>query len=183
MTVLDKGRFLVMVSIPLLDNMNIFENFNIFNIPVPAKNPVVPADKLPSMVAWYGLETSPIAVNLAQIKYVPLTATEQELCASPLQHYCDVRSYVYSMTSSKLCTVELFMKDTDNVKNYCETEVEPNSMLPKAYHITDGLWLKTSQNTLTCTGVCPQKQKETMRVNPPLCIIKLNMSCTAQVVI
>ena len=105
--------------------------------------------------------------------------TEQEHCTSPLQHYCDIRSPVCSMTSSKLCTVVLFMKDTENVKNYFKTEVEPNSILPRAYHTIDSLWFKTSQNTLTLTTVCPQKQKETMTVNPLLGIINLNMSCTA----
>ena len=49
-TVLDKGGFLVIVSIPMLDNMNTFEIFNIFNMPVPVKDPVVPTDKISSMV-------------------------------------------------------------------------------------------------------------------------------------
>ena len=71
------------------------------------------------------------------------------------------------------------MKDTENVKNYCKTEVEPNSILPRAYHVIDGLWFLATQNTLAFTIVCPQKQKETMIVNPPLGIIKLNMPCTA----
>ena len=37
-------------------------------MPVLINDPAVPIDKLPSMVAWYRLETSPIAVNLAQMK-------------------------------------------------------------------------------------------------------------------
>ena len=57
------------------------------------------------------------------------------------------------MTSSKLCTVALFMKDTkDYVKNYCKTEVKPNSILPKAYHIIDGSWFIASWNFLTVTA-------------------------------
>ena len=88
--ILDKGRILEIVSIPLLDNMNTFEIFNILNIPVPVKDPAVPTNKLPSMVAWYRLETSSIAVYLAWMKYILLTTTEQEHCTSPLQHYCDV---------------------------------------------------------------------------------------------
>ena len=62
------------------------------------------------------------------MKYALLTPIEH--CISLLWHYCDVRSPVYSITSSKLCTVALFMKDTENIKNYCKTEVEPNSILP-----------------------------------------------------
>ena len=49
-TILDKSRFLVIVSIPLFDNVNTFEIFNIFNMPVPVKD-LVPTDKLSSMVA------------------------------------------------------------------------------------------------------------------------------------
>ena len=73
------------------------------------------------------------------MKYALLTFTEQEHCTSPLWHHCDVRSPLYSMTSSKLCMVALFMKDSENVKNYCKTEVEPNPILPRAYQIIDGL--------------------------------------------
>ena len=113
------------------------------------------------------------------MKYALLPPTEKEHCTSPVWHYCDVRSPVYSMTSSKLYTVALFMKDTDNVKNYCKTEVELNFILPKGYHIIDGLWFIASQNILTLTVAFPWKQKETMIVNPPLGIIKLNMSCIA----
>ena len=47
-------------------------------MPVTVKDPFLPTYKLPSMVAWYRLETSSIAVNLAQMKYVLLTATDQE---------------------------------------------------------------------------------------------------------
>ena len=64
-TGLHKGRALVIVLILLLDNMNTFEIFNIFNMAVLVKDPVAPTEKLPSMVAWYRFEMSSIAVNLA----------------------------------------------------------------------------------------------------------------------
>ena len=38
-TVLDKGQCLVIISIPLLDMFNKFENFDIFSMPEPIKNP------------------------------------------------------------------------------------------------------------------------------------------------
>ena len=86
---------------------------------------------------------------------------EQEHCTSPLWYYCGVRSPVYSVSSSKLCTVTQFMKDTDNVRKYCRTEVEPNSIIPRAYYVIDWLWFIATQSTLTFTEVCPKKQKET----------------------
>ena len=83
------------------------------------------------------------------------------------------------MISSKLCTVAQFMKDTENVKKYCKTEIEPISILPRAYHVIDGLWFIANQNTLTLPVICPQKQRKTLIVNPPLSTIKLKMSYTA----
>ena len=61
------------------------------------------------------------------------------------------------MTSSKLCMVVLFMKETENAKNYCKTEGESNSILCKVCHVIVGLWFIGTQNTLAFTVVCPQK--------------------------
>ena len=71
------------------------------------------------------------------------------------------------MTSNKLCTVVLFMKDTDNVKNYCKAEVELNSILHRAYHIIDGYVVYSyPEHSYMFTIVCSQKQKGTLLVNP-----------------
>ena len=71
------------------------------------------------------------------------------------------------------------MKDTENVKNYCKNGVEPNSILPREYHIIDGLWLITTQNALTLTVVSLRNERKLLVVNPLVGIIKLNMCCTA----
>ena len=80
-------------------------------MPGPFKDSLVPKDQSPNMVAWYRLEASSIAINTAEMKYVLLTDREQEHCASPLRHYCNIRSPVYPMALSKLCVIALFMKD------------------------------------------------------------------------
>ena len=123
---LDKDRFVVIVSIPLLDKINIFEIYDVFNMPVPH-------DKTPNMVASYRLEAVSIAVNCAEMKYVLLNDREQEHCISP------IRSPIYSTAPSMLSIIALFLKDKEMMKN-CESGVRPNSILPKASHIVDGLW-------------------------------------------
>ena len=54
-TVLDKEQFLVMLSISLLAKFNKFEISDIFSISVPIKNPKLPNDNLPKLVAWYNV--------------------------------------------------------------------------------------------------------------------------------
>ena len=53
-------------------------------MPVPVKDPLIPTDKCPNLIVWYRLETTLIAVNLAFMNYVLLTAMEQEHCILPL---------------------------------------------------------------------------------------------------
>ena len=52
-------------------------------------------------------------------------------------------------------------------------------VLPIASHIIDGLWFVAEQQVVTFTVVCPGKEKETVDIDPPIGMIKLNMSCTA----
>ena len=69
---LDKGRFLVIVLIPLLDKINKSEIYDVFNMPVPH-------DKTANMLAPYRLEAVSIAVNLVEINYVLLNDREQNI--------------------------------------------------------------------------------------------------------
>ena len=108
-------------------------------MPVPLKDSLVPKDQSSNIIAWYRLEASSIAINIAEMKYVLLTDREQEHCTSPLRHYCDVRSPLYPMALSKLCVIALFMKDEERIAKNCNSIIEPNSVLPIASHIIDGL--------------------------------------------
>ena len=122
-TVLDEGRFLVIASIPLLDKINNFEIYDVFNMPVPH-------DKTPNMVVSYRLEAVSIAISLAEMKHVLLNDREQKYCISPSKHYCDIRSLVYSIAPSKLCIIALFLKDKERMMKNCDSVVRPNSILP-----------------------------------------------------
>ena len=49
-----------------------------FCLPVPIKYHKKPNDKLLDMVTWYNLEANSIAINVDQMKYVPLSKKEQD---------------------------------------------------------------------------------------------------------
>ena len=61
-----------------------------------------------------------------------LEADELVHCSTPLLEYCNVKSSIFSINLMKLCVVTLLMKNKDNIKAYCQTEVIPSSFLPKA---------------------------------------------------
>ena len=166
-TILDHAQFLVIVSVCLLDAVNKFEVYNIYNLPLPIKDPNVAVKEMPNMVAEFKLESKLLAINLEQMKYILLTSAELESCTSPLHHYCDIRSPVYPINLSKLC-----------IAAYCQTTVKPNFLLPMALHIIQGLWVIASQKDLRFSVTYPEDKRSIFISRPPLDTIKLGMSCS-----
>ena len=83
-----------------------------------------------------------------------LEADESVHCSTPPTEYCNFKSSIFPITISKLCVVALFMRNKDNVKAYCQTEVIPNSLLPKATYVFHGIWIITTQAELSFSIVC-----------------------------
>ena len=69
-----------------------------------------------------------------------------------------------------------------NVKDLCKAKVRPNSILPMAEHIKNGLWLISTavplEFRITCDSQGILKGRNT-RVMPPIGLINLNQSCIA----
>ena len=100
------------------------------------------------------------------MKYVLLIDREQEHCSSPLRHYCDIRSPIYSIVPSKLCIIALFLKDKEKMMKNHDLVVRHNWTLPKASHIVYGLWFVATQQILTCTVVCLTKEERLLLCIP-----------------
>ena len=122
-TILDRGMFLVVVLVPLLNRNNKFEIYNVINSQLPFYDSDLTVSLQPNFVAKYKLETSALAINLERMKYMILEVDELVQCSIPLLEYCNVKSSIFPINLSKLCVVALFMKDKDNIKAYCQTEV------------------------------------------------------------
>ena len=178
-TIFNHVQFLVIVSVSLLDAVNKFEVYNIYNLLLPIKDPNVAAKEMANMVAEFKLESKLLSINLEQMKCILFTSAELESCTSPLHHYCDIRSPVYPINLSKLCIVALFLKNKDNVKAYCQTTVKHNFLLPMALHIIQGLWIIASHKELRLSVSCPEDKRSIFISRPPLDTIKLGMSCSA----
>ena len=89
-----------------------------------------------------------------------------------------MRSSIFPVNLSKLCVVALFMKKTENVEKFCQTEVLPNSLLPKATYVLDGIWIVATQVELSFSIVCPNYTK-VMLAKPPITVMSLGMGCSA----
>ena len=129
-------------------------------------------------MAKYKLETSALAINPERTKYIILEADKLVHCSTPLLEYCNVKSSVFTFNLGKLCVVALFMKNKGNVKAYCQTEVTPNSLLPKATYVFDGIWIIATQVELFFSILCKYYTKVLLS-KTSISVLSLEMGCSA----
>ena len=177
-TILDKGMFLVVVNLPLIDRDHKFEIYQIINSPLPYHDPKLDTEQQPKFSVRYKLESMALAINPEKTNYMILDQVELAHCSTPLLDYCNVKSSLFPVNLNKLCIVALFMKNKENVGKYCKTEVTPNSLLPKATYVFDGIWVIATQTELTFSIICSDYTKID-KVRPPMTVMSLEMGCSA----
>ena len=175
--ILDEDKFLVIVSVPLLDRETTFEIYKVFNAPLPYYNQSIPTELQPDIVVQYRLETSALAINAEKTKYMLLNSDELNHCSTPLLSYCSVRSLVFPVNPSQRWIVSLFLNNVEIIETVCQKEVIPNSILPEANYLFDGIWIVASQKELKFSLVCSNYTKM-VTANPPLDVITLGMACS-----
>ena len=106
----DGNRFLVIVSLPLLDIQRVFDVYKIFNIPVVYKNT--------SMTATYKLESNYVAINTEGTHFNLLNDDEALQCNKPAQKFCAPRSPIYALVNYIPCVMALFGR-ADMVNTKC----------------------------------------------------------------
>ena len=96
-TILDRGMFLVVVLVPLLDRDIKFEIYNVINSQLHFYYSHLTVSLQPIFVAKYKLETSALAINPERTKYMILEGDELVHCSTPLLEDCNVKSSVFPL--------------------------------------------------------------------------------------
>ena len=173
-TIFDKDRILIVVSIPLIDQSELYEIFRPHNLPVPMR---IDQDK--DVVAQYELEATAIAINKERTNYVLLTDNEVIECSNPITTFCRIRSPIYPVNQNKMCVITLFLRNDKLIDSTCKSIVKLNTTLPLAQYISDGHWVITTTQVLRFSIVCQNASRFSLEVEPPLQVIKLDMTCHA----
>ena len=180
-TIAEPDKILVVVPIPLLESNSDWEVYQVHNLPVPFNSNNGEATTQSPMVAQYRLEANAIAVNTERTNFVLLTKDKMESCSKPVVGLCPIKSPVYPISLSKFCITALFMNNQQQIKESCRTSARLNYVIPMAEYLTDGYWIVTTQRRLSFSVVCQTERTRVgdIRVEPPLGVVRLGMSCTA----
>ena len=182
-TTFETEQIYIIMNIPLINAADSYDVFNVHNMAVPNaamyKNKKKVLKRNTHMTAKFDLEARAIGVNKEETKYVILNDEETHNCARSDVAYCHFTSPIYSMNVNKYCVIALFQNKKNKVSDLCRTLIYPNAILPRANHISQGLWAISTIDTIIFTISCDNGKTKKKRIKPPLDLIRLNPNCVA----
>ena len=175
-TLMEGSRLVVVISIPLLDNIGSFEVYRIHNMALPRNG-----SNQTDVLARFSLETDAIAVDKRRTQFALLSLLELQGCSDPLRAYCTFMSPVYSILATKMCVIQIFLGHQEGITKFCRTVIQPNTPSPQAKYLTDGHWAITSAVPLTFSVLCnsTSSSSRVIRIRTPIDIVSLDLACSA----
>ena len=162
-------KILILIKLPLIDHDSSLDLYRVYNLPV--FNPSL------NKALTYQLEANTLAVSRDR-KYATIPTESEFLeCTLASGHFCNLRSALYHMQSSKMCIIALFLKDEIAINENCEMKVI-NITGPVALYLDQGTWAIATTDTEQMKVTCPL-QTHVISIEPPLSIVKLEPACSA----
>ena len=162
-------KILILIKLPLIDHDSSLDLYRVYNLPV--LNPSL------NKALTYQLETNTLAVS-KDGKYATIPTESEFLeCTLASGHFCNLRSALYHMQSSKMCIIALFLKDEIAIDKNCEMKVI-NITGPVALYLDQGTWAIATTDTEQMKVTCPL-QTHVISIEPPLSIVELEPACSA----
>jgi hypothetical protein len=119
-TIFLDNKILIIISIPLLDQSDVYEIYHAHNLPLPLQRHGTNNDVY-DIVAQYQIEANTlIAINKERTKCVLLTSDETLQCKNPVTGFCSIKSPIYSVNTNKFCITALFMKNAELIGPFCQ---------------------------------------------------------------
>ena len=183
MSTFEADQIFIIMNIPLINAADSYNIFRIYNMAVPNalmyNNKKKASKRNTHMTARFDLEARSIGVNKEETKYVILNEKESQNCAQSNIAYCQFSSPIYSMNVNKYCVIALFKNKKNKISELCKTMVFPNDILPRAEHVSQGIWAISTFETIVFTISCDNGRVYKKKIKSPLDLVKLEPNCVA----
>lgn len=108
-----------------------------------------------------------------------LAQEEATKCETDVLNTCTSKSPVYVSGNHELCVLNLFMKNAERIPPSCKVELLTGGVLPQAISVADGIWAVAVEERIELSKVCDEKKTKSVKVKPPLTLVKLPLGCSA----
>ena len=163
------NKIIILIKVPLIDHDSSLDLYKVYNLPI--FNPSL------NKALTYQIETDILAVSMDSNYATIPTESEFLECTLASGHFCNIRSALYHMHSSKMCIIALFLKDDTAINENCEMKVI-NITGPLALYLDQGTWAIATTDTEQMEVTCPL-EKYVISIDPPLSMVDLEPACSA----
>lgn len=125
-------NLIIAMTIPLLDTNKRFEVFKAQNLPVPNLK-----TNQSTMLARYGVDTKAIAIDDVRSTYTTFKI-EARLWQRKHGHFCSIDKSFYSVSSSNLCVIRIFLNNISETEKQCSITLKNNLVHPNAVNLREG---------------------------------------------
>ena len=183
-TTMFDNKIMIILHIPLINQVDQLEIFEVINLPLPNLHTKIISDTLKQkkMTAMYDIESEIIAIDKARTKYSLLTKDQSKHCMSNKFDVCKVITPLYPANINKFCVMALFLSNREIIKSHCNIIIKMNGILPVAKYIHKGIWAVALQETLSFAINCKYNMSSTTQIkiiHPPIDTISLPEGCIA----
>jgi len=178
--IIENNKMVMVVKIPLNEQYEYYQMYSIINIPLTFANTTKSQLTSNMAVAKYDIPYAGIAINSKQTKYALLESGEISSCIGA--PFCQLMKPLYPIELSNTCIVHIFMNKQDLVAQNCRELVKPDTQLPYAEYITNGVWVVVTPKPLRLSITCKREnnlESSWSTINPPFDIITIPQGCTA----
>ena len=133
-TTMIENKIMIILHIPLANQVDRLEIFEVINLPLPNLDSKVVYDsfKPKRMTAMYDIESEIIAIDKARTKYSLLTKDQSKQCISNKFDVCKSITPLYPTNVNKFCVIALFLSNREKIRSHCNIIVKMNGILPIA---------------------------------------------------
>ena len=141
--VIHRGKFMLMIRIPLIDLDSIMSLYKIYNLPIYNQDI--------GKSLQYVLEGTNLVITKDDKYTIILSDMEFIQCTLADRHFCTLNTDLYHNDTSQWCVMALFFKDNDEINRHCRLVLD-NITRPQA-HVLSPLkhWYQWKSNARSTT--------------------------------
>ena len=133
--------------------------------------------------AVYKIEGEYLLIDPSHSKYIVLPHDNALACSHPALNFCEIQSPYYPTADENIdCMAALFLDNKEVIDRACQIEIRTKEHFPKGFHVTEGVWVIVTTESVRFTIVCNeggQPRSTSTTIREPIGILKLGLGCSA----
>ena len=165
-------QFLLLIDIPLQDQMQQLSVHKIFTLDIPHGN----------FTAQYDVNTHYLGITLDKTMAVEISQHQFSICHKANGQFCNINTPPQLLANPPSCIIALYAKNAASITTRCSLQIRKAQSISIPLSIAPNVWILTSAPSAVTTRItltCPGKTTKFIKVQKPIHILQLPPACSA----